>query len=119
MPDGSIQRVQANETLLKGWAAGPLTPAQQAAEDALLTKAVALGLLWQESLLGGTGSATIGGRSLPRLFADWKLPVEPPEGLDLSALRRDAFAPGESVHLLGLDAGAEGRGDVLFRGERT
>jgi glycerol dehydrogenase-like iron-containing ADH family enzyme len=69
-------------------------------------EAVGLGLLWQESLLEASGSATMGSEALARLLASWGLPTALPAGLDHAALESDAFAPGETVHLLGQDAAA-------------
>jgi glycerol dehydrogenase-like iron-containing ADH family enzyme len=80
---------------------------QPAGAGLLHGEAVALGLLWQESLLADARRATMGAGELRSLLGSWGLPMALPSGLDLGGLVRDALAPGESVHLLGLELSPE------------
>jgi glycerol dehydrogenase len=83
---------------------------QAAGRGLLHGEAVALGLLWQESLLARSGSATIGVDAMRDLFRSWGLPTRLPEGLDVGLLESDVFAVDESVHLLGSKVELGGKG---------
>jgi glycerol dehydrogenase len=76
---------------------------RQAAGRALLHgEAVGLGLLWQEALLREAGGGTMDVSELRQTLQAWGLPVRLPAGLDLERLLADAWAGGETVHLLEL-----------------
>ncbi len=79
-------------------------------------EAVGLGLIWQESLLARHGRATMEPAVLRDLLGSWGLPLDLPPGLDFARLARDAWAEGESAHLLGLEGEAGSAVEPLFGG---